>query len=182
MRNRTSRAGDARIYVDGEPEHPTAAAIFATIRQRGGMIGTIHRALAAAPAVLEANYNMAIALRLNTKLPRALGELTILRTVQLEGGRYEFEAHREMALKAGLTEQQISVLADWQASEVFSPVQRAVLGYADALHACRDVPDHIYDNLAAHLDAQEIVELTVTAGFYVAASRLTCGLAMRPER
>lgn len=181
MPNRISRAGDARIYIDGEPQDPVAAAIFATIRKRGGMIGTMHRALAAAPAVLDASYSMAIALRLHTKLPRELGELAILRTVQLEGGRYEFEAHRDMALKAGLTEQQISAVADWRSSGMFDPAHCAVLEYVGALSQRRDVPSDIFAALAVHLDAQEIVELTMTAGFYVAVSRLSCGLDMKPE-
>ncbi len=181
MEEHRTTGDQARIYVEGEPQHPLAAEVFATIRSRGGPIGTIHRVLATAPDVFEATYNFAITLRRNTKVARDLNELMILRTAQLEGGIYEFAAHRPMALNAGMTEAQIAALSDWRTTDLFDARQRAVLAYADALAERTEVPADVFEALSRQLDPQEIVELTMICGFYVAVARLSCGLDMKPE-
>ena len=181
--NEPTATGDlARVYVDGEPQDPLAAQVFETIRSRGRPIGTMHRVLAVAPKIFEVTYKFAITLRESTKVAREFNELMILRTVQQEGGVYEFAAHRPMALKAGITESQIEALSEWRSSNLFDPHQRAVLAYADALAARQDVPSKVFEELTGLFDAQEIVELTMICGFYVSAARLSCGVEMKPER
>lgn len=170
-----------RVYVEGEPQDPLAAQVFDTIRSRGGPVTTIHRVLAAAPAVLEATYNFAIALRRDSKVARDVNELATLRTAQLEGAVFQFDAHRPMALDAGITEAQIDAMPGWRTSDLFDPRLRAVLAYTDALAERRDVPADIYDTLAQFFDAQEVVEITMICGFFAAGARLSCGLDMKPN-
>lgn len=176
----TKNADRPRVYLAGEPSDPLAAQVFDTIRSRGGPVTTIHRVLAAAPDILEATYNFAIALRKNSKLERSYNELMTLRAAQTEGAGYQFEAHRPMALEAGITEAQIAALPDWRASDLFDAAQRAVLAYADALADRKEVPPEIYEALAGFFDDREVVELTMICGFFSAGARLSCGLAMRP--
>lgn len=181
MADPATKRAPARIYVKGEPQDPLAAKVFATIRSRGAPIGTIHRVLALAPKVLEATYNQAIVQRNETRVDRSLNELMILRTAQVEGGDYEFQAHVPMALAHGLTQDQIDALGHWQSADLFDERQRAVLAYADALFARQHVPSDVFDALARVLDPQEIVELTMICGFYTMASRLSCGVDMNPD-
>lgn len=181
MTAHTKTSAPARIYVAGEPDDPSAARIFETIRSRGAQVGTIHRVLALAPRLLEVTYAMAIAQRTQTRVARSLNELMILRTAQVEGGDYEFRAHVPMALEAGLSQAQIDALAQWRESGLFDARQCAVLAYADALFERRHVPSEIFDALSRVLDRQEIVELTMICGFYTMASRLSCGVDMNPE-
>ncbi|MEZ5649891.1 MAG: carboxymuconolactone decarboxylase family protein [Burkholderiaceae bacterium] len=180
MADQAAPRAPARIYVTGEPQDPLAARIFETIRSRGAPIGTIHRVLALAPKIFETTYNMAIANRTETKVDRSLNELMILRTTQVEGGEYEYQAHVPMALAMGLTQAQIDALAHWRESDLFDQRQRAVLTYADALFTRKHVPTDVFEALARELDPQEIVELTMISGFYTMASRLSCGVDMNP--
>lgn len=170
----------ARDYVGDNPQDPLVAQLFEKIRSRGGPIGTMHRVLALAPNIFEATYNFAMTLRQNTKIGRDLNELMILRTAQNEGGAYEFEAHRPMALGIGITEAQIDALSNWRNSDLFDTKQKAVLAYADALADRKDVPLDIFEALKAFLDIQEIAELTMICGFYVSAARLSAGFEMKP--
>ena len=180
MEDHSAANAPARIHVEGEPEDPVVARIFATIRASGRQVRPSHRVLAAAPLILEANYNYAMTLRHGTKVARDLNELMILRTAQLEGGAYEFEAHRPMALGAGITEAQIAALTEWRSTDLFDPRQKAVLAYADALSERKEVPADIFEELSRLLDPQEIVELTMICGFYIAIARMSCGLGMEP--
>lgn len=181
MTAHTQGAAPARIFVSGEPQDAAAAEVFTAIRARGGEPVTMHRALAAAPKVLAAVYNLAVTLRHTTSMSRVIGELIILRTVQLEGGHYEFAAHKRLALQLGLTEAHVSSLDDWRNATIFTSKERAVLAYADALATRKDVPDEVFEALRAHFSDKEIIELTVTTGFYVLATRFSSGVKMKIE-
>jgi len=74
---------------------------------------------------------MAYAIRFDTKTPRPLVELAILRTAQLWEGDYEINQHRPMMRACGYTPQQIEAVGNWRASTLFNDRQRALLAYVD---------------------------------------------------
>src|SRR5947208_13660068 len=72
---------------------------------------------------------MAYAIRFDTKTPRPLVELAILRTAQLWEGDYEMNQHRPMMRACGYTQQQIEAVGNLRASTLFNDRQRALLAY-----------------------------------------------------
>ncbi len=168
----------ARAFVTDEAETPGSASYFEMLRRAGREPIALHRVVAMAPEVGTAFTALALALRTKAVVARDARELIILRTAQLEGGEYEFAAHREMALASGISEAQIAGLAGWREAgpDLFSPRHRAVLAYANALASRTLVADGCYHALTAHFSPAEIVELTMTAGFYAAVARFTNGL------
>lgn len=58
-------------------------------------------------------------------------ELCRLRVAQLLRCRNEQQVRYEPALRAGLTEEQVARLAQWPTAPMFSPAQRAALGFAE---------------------------------------------------
>lgn len=168
----------ARVMSACDSDDPRVANIFAHLADNGRKPSVMHRVLALSPAVLEAHYGLALALRHETALDRAYCELAILRTAQLEGGAYPFSAHQTHARNAGVTKEQVDALEQWRSSPLFDEGEKAVLAYVDAMAERREVPDGTYAALADFLNPQEIVELTVAVGHYAAVSRISCGLAM----
>jgi hypothetical protein len=59
--------------------------------------------------------------------PRTLRELMSLRTAQLAQSRYEWQQHRIMACDAGVPEEQVAALENWQHSSLFDARERAAL-------------------------------------------------------
>ena len=160
---------------------PAVARIFAAIRAGGSEPLTMHRAVANAPELFVAYVGMARAIRADAQVPRADRELVILRTLQIEGGAYEFDQHAAMARSCGISPAQIAALADWRGASLFDPRQRAVLAWAEAM-ATREGPgDAEYRALAAILSPRETVELTLTAAFYAASARTTKALGVAPD-
>src|SRR5690348_16843366 len=63
--------------------------------------------------------------------------------------------------KDGLTERQLLELGDFEHSDAFTSLEKAVLRLATHLTLTpADVPDEVFDALRPHLTPQQLVELT----------------------
>ena len=159
--------------VTDPPGDPAVASMFAEVRARGIPVPNLYRVLGHAPAMLRAWLDFAWPLRLNAQTGRRIRELLILRGAQVSGTRYEWVHHVPMALAAGLTQAQVDALGDdWGHADAFSDAEKAVLRLADEVTRG---PGASADCLAAlgreGFSEAEIVELTLTASFYVCVSR-----------
>jgi alkylhydroperoxidase family enzyme len=138
----------------------------------------LYRALGNHPALTAAWTEFANAIRHDSRTPRALRELMILRTAQIARSEYEWAHHLRMARKAEVSEAKIAALADWRASKEFDAGERAALALTEAVMAC-NVTDEIHAEARKHFSDAEFVELSLTAGFYAMVSRMLD--AMRVE-
>jgi alkylhydroperoxidase family enzyme len=138
----------------------------------------LYRALGNHPGLTAAWTEFANAIRHDSKTPRALREVMILRTAQIANSEYEWAHHLRMARKAGVPEAQIAALADWRKATVFDAKERAALALTEAVMAC-NVTDAVHAEVKKHFSDAEFVELSLTAGFYAFVSRMLD--AMRVE-
>lgn len=170
----------ARIrYAD--PNHPdTKPLVDRIVAERGSVLHLYQMLLHSAP-VAEGWLAYLTAIRQRCKLRGDLRELVIMRVAILNGAPYEAEQHRPIALKEGMTQAQLDALADWQASDAFSDVQRAVLAYTDSMTREIHVPDAVFDALRPHLDERGIVELTATIATYNMVSRFLEALQIHAD-
>jgi AhpD family alkylhydroperoxidase len=142
----------------------------------------LYRALGNQPKLVAAWAEFARVLRHDTRTPRALRELVILRGAQLTRSEYEWAHHLPMARKAGVREAQIAALARWRSSKQFDAREKAALGLAEAVTAGR-VSDRVHAEAAKHFDPADYVELSLVAAFYAAVGRLidALGVQLEPE-
>jgi alkylhydroperoxidase family enzyme len=103
----------------------------------------------------------------NRKLDPKLRELGQTRAGYARGSRFVFSQHCKASRDVGLREEQIQAIPSWSTSDVFSPLERAVLAYTDAmvLEGGR-VPEPVFEALRAGLSDEEILELTYIVGLY----------------
>jgi AhpD family alkylhydroperoxidase len=160
---------------------PNVAEIFERMRKAGGRPPNLYRALANAPAMLDAWIGLAWPLRHEAKTSRGLRELIIMRVAGLTDAHYEAHHHHRMALEAGVSEAQLADLARWRDSKRFNEAERAVLGLADAVTRGGKLPDVVHDDLKRHFKPGEIVELVLTAAFYNCVSRALLALEVPLE-
>src|SRR6476659_2798501 len=109
----------------------------------------LYRQLANHPKVIAAWNEFARTLRHDSRTPRALRELMILRGAQLMRSEYEWAQHLKMARKAGVREAQIGALAGWRGSAEFTDKEKAALGLAEAVTQGH-VPDDVYAGAMRH--------------------------------
>ena len=102
------------------------------------------------------------------KLDPVLRELGQTRAGYAVGSRFVYSQHMKAARFAGLSEEQVQAIAHWQVAGCFTPLQRAVLAYADALVLQHGrVPDGVFAALKAELSDEEILELTYVTATYM---------------
>ena len=138
----------------------------------------LYRALANHPELLAAWAEFSKVMRHDTRTPRALRELVILRGAQVARSEYEWASHLPMARKAGVREAQIAALHEWRASNEFDAREKAALELCEAVTR-GEVSDEVYARASGHFDHAEYVELSMVAAFYAMVSRMLD--AMRVE-
>lgn len=102
------------------------------------------------------------------KLDPVLRELGQARAGYAVGSRFVYSQHMKAARFAGLSEEQVQAIAHWQVTDCFTPIQRAVLAYSDALVLQHGrVPDGVFAALQTELSDEEILELTYVTATYM---------------
>ncbi|MET3353156.1 carboxymuconolactone decarboxylase family protein [Xanthobacter autotrophicus] len=160
----------ARISY-GDPAAPEARALVERIVAERGSLLHLYQMLIHSPPVAEGWLAFLTAIRHKGVLPGALRELVIIRIALLNNAPYEADQHVPIALREGATKAQVDALADWQDSALFSPRERAVLGYVDAMTRQIQVPPEVFAAVRDVCDDRELVELTATIGAYNMVSR-----------
>jgi alkylhydroperoxidase family enzyme len=131
----------------------------------------LYRALANHPQLIAAWTEFSKMLRHDTRTPRGLRELVILRGGQLMRSEYEWAQHLPMARKAGVREAQINALSAWRGSPEFDEREKAALALAEAVTQGH-VSDDVYTQAMRHFDHQDYVELAAVAAFYAMVGRM----------
>ena len=104
----------------------------------------------------------------NRVLDPVLRELAQTRVGVAAGSRFVHQQHEHSLRALGQPEERIAAVADWEPAGCFTPTERLVLGYVDAL--VRDhgaVPDAVFDPLRAALGDEAVLELTYIATLYL---------------
>ena len=105
-----------------------------------------------------------------------LRELGQMRTGWARGSQFVFSQHCKAGRSAGLSDAQVDAVPAWQTADVFSPLERAVLAYTDAMTRDIEVPDALFAQLRARFDDQRLLDLTGTVAAYNMVSRLLVAL------
>ncbi|AMB40326.1 MULTISPECIES: carboxymuconolactone decarboxylase family protein [Paenarthrobacter] len=132
----------------------------------------IFRTLANAPVLLDAFLSYANALRDGSELSPKLRELAILSVGHATGSEYEIAHHQSHGRKAGITDEQLAAVADAANSGLFTEAELAVIALARESTNDVHVSSETWDAAAAHLDDQQMVELTLTIAWYNSGVRI----------
>jgi alkylhydroperoxidase family enzyme len=147
-----------------------------------GQPPNLYKALANHPALVAAWTEFSKTLRHDTRTPRGLRELVILRGAQLMRSEYEWAQHLPMARQAGVSEAQIKDLPSWKKSASFNPKEKAALALAEDVTRGK-VSDEVYAEAMRHFDHHDYVELAIVASFYAMVGRMldAMGVQLEPE-
>ena len=140
----------------------------------------LYKALANHPKLVAAWAEFSKTLRHDTRTPRALRELVILRGAQLMRSEYEWAQHLAMARKAGVSEAQIQALPAWRSSALFNEREKAALALSEAVTQGR-VSDEVFALAKKHFDDHDYVELAIVAAFYAMVGRMLDAMGVQLE-
>jgi alkylhydroperoxidase family enzyme len=155
-------------------------------RTATGTPGDWWTVFANAPEVLR-HANLGFLLYNTVSLDPQLREIGQTRAGWIMASQFVFSQHCKSCRVLGMSEEKIAAIPSWAVSDVFSPLERAVLGYTDALALDRGrVHDDVFAVLRQHLSDREIVELTYVVSLYIMHAMMTTALRLEfddvPER
>lgn len=150
---------------------PEAAPLVEQIIAERGSVLHLYQMLLHSPPIAKGWLNHLTGIRHNSSLPGDLRELVIMRVALLNRAPYEADQHAPIALAEGLSQAQLDALPDWQDSEAFTPIQRAVLAYTDAMTLNVQVEPAVFQDVRQYFDERLTVELTATIATYNMVSR-----------
>jgi alkylhydroperoxidase family enzyme len=172
--------GVSRVPLIGnDTTDPDVQKIFS----RGGYILNLNRMIANAPKLMAPAGAYARALRYySDDIPRNYRELMIVRTLQVEGGDYEYALHTHMATSCGVSQAQIDALPHWPKSPLFDEKAQAILAFSDQMDTRQGVDDATYAKLSSMFTPRQIDELTLTGGWYIGHSHESRALHLPVDR
>lgn len=159
--------------------NPQLAELEAVIAAQRGRVSPLYQVLLNSPPMAQGWEQLLTAVRNHNTLPAELRELVILRVAVLNRAVYEYDAHVPIALKAGATEKKIAALRDpGQLGPGLSDLEHTVLTLTDVMTRDIEVPASLYEEVRAHLNDRQIVDVMVTIGAYNMVSRFLVALEM----
>ena len=136
---------------------------------------------ASSPDVMEhACRGFALYASPDRKLDPRLRELGQTRAGWLVGSQFVFSQHCKSCRALGFPEEKIEALKAWAVSELFSPLERALLAYTDALvQGFGRVDDAVFDAMrAGGLDDESILEFTYITMMYTMHAVISVALRL----
>jgi 4-carboxymuconolactone decarboxylase len=112
--------------------------------------------------------------------PRAR-ELVILRAAFRKDSRYEWHQHVRIARSEGLSDAEIRAVTDWQPFSAFSPDERALLAYVDALADAQRPTDEQFAAFSTGRTREGIVGITYLITLYFQLAQLMATLDLETE-
>jgi alkylhydroperoxidase family enzyme len=146
-----------------------------------GTSGDWWTVFALVPDVLEhAVQGFALYRNPKRELDPVLRELAQTRVGWARGSQFVFSQHCKSCRGLGIPDSKIAAIPAWGVSDAFTPAERAVLAYTDALaYDGGRVDDAVFDAMRVHLTDEQILELTYITCLY--EMHATMSRALRTE-
>ena len=144
--------------------------LFEGLERERGFVPNLYRAMAHSPRLLAQFLGMGEAMRAPGALPAGLRELAILRVAAVTGAETMRVSHLAAAHASGLSDAAIEAVAAG-ALETLGPAQRAVLRFVDEVTRDVGASDGGWAAVRTFLNEEQLVELTLLAGFYNMVAR-----------
>jgi 4-carboxymuconolactone decarboxylase len=158
---------------------PEIAASFERLQQSRGWISNLMRSIAHAPEGLNRFQAVGHYARYDTQLTEAQKELVICATVR--GVPYGWEHHAPLAKNCGVTDAQLAAIKQGEVPADMSEPDRAVVRYTLEFSSFKGVSRETTDEALRHFSERQIVDMSLTSAFYLAAGSLIIGLEVQLE-
>ena len=136
---------------------------------RGGVRGPFG-VLLRSPDLADRVQKLGEYLRFESSLPPRLNEFAILVNARFWGSKYEWFAHRPLAIKGGLAETIIADLAQNRRPSGMQPDEELVYDFCTALHTNHCVDDALFRRGVALIGERGVVDLVGVSGYYTLVS------------
>ena len=162
---------------------PSAVTIYDRYLRDRGNVPNMFRTMAHRPEIFETIIAHMEAVLNTGTLPKALKELVIVRTSQLNRTPYCLASHTTIARKLGWSETQIETLRDAAGSKEFSEREKVAIHLAEVMTLdAHSYSEAEFARLRSFYSEGEIVELMAAIGLFNYFNRFNDLLEMEPTK
>jgi 4-carboxymuconolactone decarboxylase len=136
---------------------------------RGGARGPFN-VLLRSPQLADTVQRVGAYLRFSSSVPARLNEFAIIINARFWGSKYEWHAHRPLAVKAGLAESIADDVAHGRRPAGMKPDEEVVYDFCTALHREHFVGEPLFERAKAALGERGVVDLIGVSGYYTLVS------------
>jgi len=129
-------------------------------RMLGKVMMPMKVAYARVPALTRLSYSLSTTMEKKLTLAPELRLLITAQTSALNGCGFCLDLKHAMAVQEGIGLDKLQALSQYRSSPLFSDAERAALDYTAEATQQRHVSDATFEELRAHFDEREIVEIT----------------------
>ena len=152
------------------------------LRDRGN-VPNMFRTMAHRPEIFETIIAHMEAVLNTGTLPKALKELVIVRTSQLNRTPYCLASHSAICRKLGWTDGDLDAIQTTAGQEQFTPRERAALHLAEVMTTdAHAYSENDFRELRRHFTEGEVVELMAAIGLFNYFNRFNDLLGMEPTK
>jgi 4-carboxymuconolactone decarboxylase len=136
---------------------------------RGGARGPFN-VLLRSPELADTVQRVGAHLRFSSSLPARLNELAIIINARFWGSKYEWYAHRPLAIKGGLAESIADDVAQGRRPASMKADEEVVYDFCTTLHQKHVVDDALFERAKTAFGEQGVVDLIGVSGYYTIVS------------
>ncbi|WP_084399748.1 carboxymuconolactone decarboxylase family protein [Henriciella aquimarina] len=142
--------------------------LTAETREKLSRLGNLNvtRMMSHAEPVMDAYAKLGVAILRRSKLDPKLREIAILKIGLLCESEYEWHQHEPYARAVGVSEEAIGGLASGELDPL-SEMEKLVAAFASETFLQKRVSDETFKAISRHLSHEELVELSLTCGYYI---------------
>ena len=126
----------------------------------------VYGTLANHPAMYRLWIDFAGQILRRSSLPGREREMLINRIAWLASGEYEWAAHNPIGRREGLSDQEVTALAEGPEAAVWSADDRALVQAVDELHRRCFIATETWESLSRRFDDLQMIDLVLTVGAY----------------
>jgi 4-carboxymuconolactone decarboxylase len=133
-------------------------------------IGGPFAAMLRSPQLTDAVRGVGDHVRFNSSIPDHLNEMAILITARYWTAQYEFYAHRNLALRAGLRSEIPTAIAEGRVPPNMNDDEAAVYEFTTQLLRTGAVTDGAFDGIKSRFGETGVIDLVGAVGYYCLVS------------
>ena len=142
---------------------------------RGGIVAGPFAIWLRNPALADAANTFGNALRLGGKLDKRLFELMVLLVARHWSAQYEWHAHEDAAIKAGLSREIVEAIRARKPPQFSRDDERLIYDIITELNESKLLSQPGYERALAALGMDLLIELITAAGFYTMVAMVLNG-------
>jgi 4-carboxymuconolactone decarboxylase len=147
----------------------------------GREVPRIFKAMGNNPHLLRAYLRLGNGLWNHCGLDLPTRELVILRAALNKRSVYEWHQHVRIGRDAGLRDERIDALHNWQTSEQFDEREKVLLAYADAMSKDEPPPAETLQRMVDTWGLSTTIGVTLLVPFYEMTGKFLAAMDVQPE-